>query len=95
MAKKKMARRARRRTAPGVSAAAKPVKLTRSHIVARDHKDLSTHELECRIEARMDNADIHDREIERLQNELKMRRAAARMLREDVAALEALVEGRR
>lgn len=73
----------------------KPAKLTRGHITSRDHKDLSTYDLNCRIAGLMSQADAHDAEIERLSNELKARRASVKTLREDVAALEALVEGRR
>lgn len=93
-----MARTKKRRATTGSTSSSgtqRPIKLTRGHLTAREHKDMSTHELHCRIAAKTDNAEIHDVEIERLTTALKVRRAAVRIMREDIAALEALVEGRR
>lgn len=94
MAKKvKTTQTQRRRKKP--EAAPKPVKLTRGHLTTREHKDMSTNELERRIEAKRSEAQGHGAEINRLSSELQVRRATVKVLNEDLQALEALVESRR
>lgn len=73
----------------------KAIKLTRGHVTARDHKDLSTYEINCRIAAMRGQAEAHADEIERLSNALKNHRTQEKVLREDADALEQVVEGRR
>lgn len=89
---KRTKKAARRRATP---AAAKPLKLTRAQITARDHKDLGTYELSCRVSGLNAELRTNDEEVTRLQTELTRRRAAGRTLQQDVDALEGLIESRR
>lgn len=85
-------RRTTRRRRP---AAQKPTKLTRGHVTARDHKDLSTYELNCRISAINAEIEAHNQEVDRLTSTLSLLRRSIKVKREDVEALEGLVESRR
>ena len=100
---RKMARKSRR-TAHGVAdrlartyatVTVAPLKLTRGHVTARSHKDLSTHELNCRIDALNGQECKLTGEVDRLTSELARLRKEAKTIREDVVALEGLVESRR
>lgn len=68
---------------------------TRGHVTMREHKDLSTIELNRRLHAKIAEVEVHSTEIDRMADELRTRRDDVKVLMEDIEALEALVEGRR
>lgn len=92
MAKKTRGTKRTRRVARYEAA---PIKLTQAHLTAREHKDLSTYEIDCRVGALRREAEANEAEIERLSAELAGRRRALKSTRVDVEALEALMEERR
>lgn len=95
MRKAKMAKKRTRARIDARRSEQKPIKLTRSHVTARDHKDLSTYELNCRSSSLNFLLNEKKEEIEQLSRQLASRRNVARSISEDIAAIEGLIEGRR
>lgn len=70
-------------------------RITRTQITARNHKDLSTSEIESRIAALSAEQAHADSEVRVLEVQLRARRAQSRNLAADLQGLQSIIESRR